>query len=138
MSHKYDKKEHGSGYEGIYNFIAQKHDCAKHMSEQIGSYQGDAIAVFVRKDGMVGILDHAYGSCSGCDDYEAVNSYEDETNNNLVELANDYEQRVRWTTRDEALKRCDELWLEGQAGYHLDKETYTEIYKQAIPSFLNN
>jgi hypothetical protein len=137
MSHFYSKEKHGYGYEGIYKFIAEKNDCVEFIYEQMGSYQGDAVACFVRKDGQVGILDHAYGSCSGCDDYEASNDYSEKTPNGLTELADEYEKKVKWSSAEDALKRCEELWLEGQAGYHLDNKEYTECYRKRIPNFIN-
>lgn len=135
---KYSKQDHGYGYEGIYNFIAKKHDCVAHTSDQIGSYQGDAIACFIRKDGMVGVLDHCFGSCSGCDDYEASDMYfsDNGTSEQLIGLADGYEQSVRWDTKENTLKRCDELWLEGQAGYYFDKEKFEKFYRDTIPNFI--
>jgi hypothetical protein len=134
---KYNKKKHGRGYEGFYNFIAEKNNCIKHTNWEIGSYQGDAIACFIRNDGMVGLLDHCYGSCSGCDDYQAADrEWNDNNCDELVELANEYEGRVRWLTKDEQLKRCEEIWLEGQAGYHSDKEGFTKVYREQLPAFI--
>ena len=129
---KYSKQNHGYGYAGIYNFIAKKHDCVAHTSDEIGSYQGDAIACFIRKDGMVGVLDHCYGSCSGCDEYEGCHYDEKQ----LAELGDEYEQRVSWKTKEDTLKRCEELWLEGQAGYHFDKQKFTQFYRKTIPDFI--
>ena len=134
---KYSKKEHGYGYEGIYAFIAKKNNCIAHKDWAIGSYQGDAIACFIRKDGAVGLLDHAYGSCSGCDDYQATDCYREKTCDELVAMADEYEEKVRWLTKEEQLKRCHELWLEGQAGYHCDKEDFTKTYREEIPAFIN-
>jgi hypothetical protein len=136
MSHQFKIKTHGYGYEGIYNFISEKNGCVKHTSVQIGDYQGDAMACFIRKDGMVGMLDHAYGSCSGCDDYQACWADYDQENEALIELANDYEKRVRWDTSENTLKRCEEIWLEGQAGYHIDKQGFEKWYRKTAPSFI--
>lgn len=135
---KYSKKEHGYGYEGIYAFIAKKNNCIAHKDWAIGDYQGDAIACFIRKDGAVGLLDHTYGSCSGCDDYQATDrNWNDDTCDELVKMADEYEANVRWLSKEEQLKRCEELWLEGQAGYHCDKEDFTKTYREEIPAFIN-
>lgn len=133
---KYSKKEHGYGYDGIYNFIALKNDCIAQTDWIIGFYQGDAIACFIRRDGAVGLLDHAYGSCSGCDEYQSTDCDYDTTCEGLIEMADEYNAKVRWLTKDEQLKRAIELWLEGQAGFHIDEADYTKIYREEIPAFI--
>jgi hypothetical protein len=47
-----------------------------HAAEYFGSYQGDAMAD-VTYEGRRGILAFGFGSCSGCDDFEATFGYDD-------------------------------------------------------------
>lgn len=125
--------KYGYGYSGIYDWIAKELGASEHASWEIGDWQGDAIAVFKFPDGRVGILNHCYGSCSGCDSYQACGS-----DGEIESLARSYKDSVfMFSSADDVLKHCSEKWTEGDAGYHIDAAGYTKLYKEQIPSFIN-
>ena len=49
-----------------------------HLFKEFGSYQGDWWAKVTLPDGRSGWINGSYGSCSGCDAYEAEIGYGDE------------------------------------------------------------
>lgn len=64
------------------------------MMEETGSYQGDL--VFILGDdswltGGIGVLVQGYGSCSGCDAWEAASSFKDR-----LDIAADMINNIRW------------------------------------------
>lgn len=125
----YDKKIHGGYYEGIYNYIAAG---GRHVMFSIGDWQGDHL-VFFERNGQYGILNHAYGSCSHCDPYESCGSDEERAS-----LAEDYKASVRWfDNKAEFLDYCENKWLAGDAGYHIDESDYVNIYTKEARKFAN-
>ena len=54
--------------------------------EEFGSYQGEWLAL-VRVGGVLGVAEGCYGSCSGCDSFEAEFGWNDRD-------AENYEQRL--------------------------------------------
>lgn len=137
---KYEIKKHGYGYEGIYNFINLALGCDRHFCHEIGSYQGDCI-VFFKKGETYGMLNHAYGSCSGCDFYQSAYGYgncDEVTSDALIELADHYLNSIRWfETKAEFIAYCTEKWIEGDAGYHIDKEDYVKAMRDGSVAFAN-
>lgn len=49
-----------------------------HVFQSFGSYQGDWWARVTLRDGRSGWINGGYGSCSGCDAFEAECGYDDE------------------------------------------------------------
>jgi len=85
-----------------------------------GSYQGD-IVFRVEDKGRVGYLVWGYGSCSGCDELEAV--YGDE--NAEREIGNDMAEAVFFGTVEEI--RAHALTADGNHWYAYDTEVKEAI-----------
>ena len=78
--------ERVKGYHGIYDQFG-----AVFYEESVGSYQGDSV-VLLLKDGWYGYLFFGWGSCSGCDSYEAAEGDPKE----VLELAKDMHRVIKW------------------------------------------
>lgn len=78
-----------------------------HRDEMYGSYQGVWMAHVTRADGATGFIIDYYGSCSGCDSYEATFGWADEeTPEKLAEFGKPYLDQL--LTAREALTKCAE------------------------------
>ncbi len=128
----FSNEKYGWGYDGIYQYIVESLSCDKFKSHEVGDYQGDSI-VFFKKGSKFGILNHAYGSCSGCDSYQACENSEKE----LANLAEAFKDSVVWyDSAEEFIDYCENKWLEGDAGYHIHDNDYVEIYKSKARCFV--
>lgn len=83
--------------------------------DQFGSYQGDWLAL-VRVDGVLGVAEGSYGSCSGCDAFEGEFGWNDEDSDDYQERLADFGRGYlpAWTLSEiiERLERvvADEDW----------------------------
>lgn len=78
-----------------------------HSDEMYGSYRGAWMAHVTLPDGRSGFIIDYYGSCSGCDSYEATFGYGDEpTPEKLAEFGQPYLDQM--LTAREALTKCAE------------------------------
>jgi len=134
----YDKKKHGDGYTGIYEYILECFGGGVFESHDIGSYQGDNI-VFFKCGERYGLLNHCYGSCSGCDNYQACDDWSSEgTTDDLKLLADDYKASVVWyDTKQSFIDYCENKWLKGDAGYHIHDKDYVAVYTKKARIFAN-
>lgn len=113
--------------------------------EQFGDYQGTWIA-FVRYEGQLGFITESYGSCSGCDDWEAFDY------GTLTDIENPEESRIKLAefgkpyldsmyTFEEMMENCGEstswdqealtmrAWLEGKKKHFSDIEFNKKVDK---------
>ena len=95
--------------------------------EEFGSYQGDLI--YILRDGdRHGLLVIGYGSCSGCDELEARQPWDDEGDwSGVIALADELRQDVHW----EADKGALMAWV----GAH--PESHWWAYDNSIRQWLN-
>lgn len=71
--------------------------------EAFGSYQGDYLALLRGPEG-VGLIVFGYGSCSGCDELEAINPWDEEDDwQPVVDFADNLRTRIHWEADDNAL-----------------------------------
>jgi hypothetical protein len=108
-----------------------------HAFETFGSYQGDHVALIEGEPG-VGLIVFGYGSCSGCDELEAIAPYgEDEDWQPVIDFAARLREGVHWEPSRGALRdwvnarpenhwwSCDEeiaRWLNATLGTSLKVE----------------
>lgn len=97
-----------------------------HAWEAFGSYQGDWWAK-VTYNGQTGFVTASYGSCSGCDSYQATFDYEDEEKpdfqERLAAFGKEYLDEI--LTFDEAITR---------ASKHLDWDMEAQLMVDWIKS----
>lgn len=80
--------------------------------ESFGSYQGDLVFVLEDRDKR-GWLVVGYGSCSGCDQLEAVSPWGDDEDSDwtdVISLRDELASEVRWFDSHEELVE----WLKGE------------------------
>ena len=75
--------------------------------ETFGSYQGDHLALLERP-GQVGLIVFGYGSCSGCDELDAITpwDYDDEPGDwtPVIDFAAQLRDAVHWEPSRDALR----------------------------------
>lgn len=112
-----EANEYYGGYQGLYNEFG-----TVVLEIDTGSYQGDTRVLFHNEDGKVGYLLFGWGSCSGCDAYEACNTTED-----YQELMDRLYDSVHWfDTVEEALTYFENHDWEG------DFDWYNEERKEFL------
>ena len=82
-----------------YRQALEKAGCNVLAFEEFGSYQGEWYA-FVEYNGEKGIVQGSYGSCSGCDAFQAEFSYSDERSE-----SNGKYYRTPWADEDEEITK---------------------------------
>lgn len=75
--------------------------------EEFGSYQGDLL-VFVRKNGKHGFILESYGSCSGCDAFQA--EVRNDTPEEIKEFSIRYEDTMQSYDQALAYAKKHEQW----------------------------
>ncbi|MED4787541.1 hypothetical protein P9429_11665 [Bacillus atrophaeus] len=85
------------------------------LYEEFGSYQGDWLAK-VRYEGQIGWVHDYFGSCSGCDAFEAEFGWEDPSEEDLADFGKRYLSYMY--TQDE---------IEARASENLDWDLTAEI-----------
>lgn len=91
-------------------------------------YQGDS-RVLYKKGDRFGVLIFGWGSCSGCDELQACDSYED-----AEKLRQQLEAKIKWMTKTEALEWLNDDWArKSEYSWHI-KETrnFYELAKKFI------
>jgi len=73
--------------------------------EEFGSYQGEWWAK-VSYGGKIGWVNGSYGSCSGCDAFEAEFGWDDPSDEKLAEFGRGYLDNIM--TQDEAIKSASQ------------------------------
>ena len=99
-----------------------------HDSESWGSYQGDAAAL-VTYQGVTGFVFWSYGSCSGCDHFEATFSYSasgDYRHDEYGDLVRDEAGRLIWDPNPDYQEKLAEFGR----GYLDDGLVYS--YEEAL------
>ena len=100
--------------------------------EIFGSYQGD-YGVVVKSEDKLGFVVIGYGSCSGCDAYEALETYNSESGKYEIPkdeanaLANDIINSIFWGTADEVRAKInnefgDNNWYRHDSDFDACKE----------------
>lgn len=71
--------------------------------EEFGSYQGD-LTYLLRDGERYGLLVIGYGSCSGCDELQAIEPWDDDGDwTEVVELADRLRDEIHWEDDKDAL-----------------------------------
>jgi hypothetical protein len=103
-----------------------------------GDYQGDYIfRVRERDGGRIGYVVVGYGSCSGCDAYEAALAWDDsEDTPEMDALAESIYNDIRWGTVSELRETF--LGVDGQGNnwYYYDKEMRAEFERMFPPEYV--
>lgn len=91
-------KLYGGGYEGMVHAWGTVHEFIT-----CGSWQGDYVALITDESNRLGFIVIGYGSCPGCDSYEAVAPWDDDGDwRGVVDLERELHEQVRWfDTADE-------------------------------------
>ena len=79
------------------------------LFEQFGSYQGDCYAK-VEYNGKSGWINGSYGSCSGCDAFEADFGWDEPTPETLAEFGKQYLDLIMTQEEAEAHATKNGLW----------------------------
>lgn len=103
-----------AGYEGL----IESFEVEVLLVEEVGDWQGDSLYL-LRDQDRYGILVFGWGSCSGCDAFEAA-AYSEES---LTELRDELWASVQWFTREEVVK------------YAQGKDVSLEWYGQTAVAF---
>ena len=92
-------------------------------SKTFGSWQGDIAYIFANGD-RLGIIVIGYGSCSGCDAFEAATPFGDDADwSQLESLRFEWREAVRWFDSPvEALVALDLASARGSDWWVFDKE----------------
>lgn len=107
-----------------YNRALEAAGAEVHEFEYYGSYQGIWMA-HVTVDGREGFIIDYYGSCSGCDEYEATFGWaEREDAEKLAEFARPYLNSMM--TAEEALAKCE------RSTYDSDYEKIAEYIRSTL------
>lgn len=85
----FDVYNYGYSYEGL----IQSCDVEIILIEEDDDYQGDSLCVLKDRDGKYGFLIFGWGSCSGCDAFQAA---QEEGFKALEELRNELWNSVEW------------------------------------------
>ena len=88
-----------------YEQAIEKAGATVHCFEHFGSYQGEWWAK-VTNQGKTGWISGYYGSCSGCDAYEAEFGYEDTDDAKLAAFGIEYLEDIK--TQEEAEKSASQ------------------------------
>lgn len=108
-----DQKNKISSYDicrdkNSYHWVLEEAGAKVLAFQDFGSYQGDWLAK-VEYQGKTGWIKDCYGSCSGCDSFEAESDYEDRTiqewHDFAIEFSKKYLEEIR--TFEEVLKECE-------------------------------
>jgi hypothetical protein len=87
-----------SGYKNPYHWVLEEAGAKVFAFQDFGSYQGDWLAK-VEYKGKQGWIRDCYGSCSGCDSFEAESRYENRTKKEwhdfATAFAKDYLDEIR-------------------------------------------
>lgn len=97
--------------------------------ETFGSYQGDHLAVVSGAEG-IGLVVFGYGSCSGCDQLEAITPYGDDEADDwqpVVDLADQLRRDVHFEPTRDALRD----WIDT----HPESRWWS--YDEEVASWLN-
>jgi hypothetical protein len=89
-----------SKYSGYEDLIEKRGKVKIIASASDEDYQGDTLLLVQGKKGF-GLLIFGWGSCSGCDAYEAAD-YGDDANKQLKELGDELVQGIQWFDTIEA------------------------------------
>lgn len=82
-------EKYNYGYEGLVDSFGVEIVFSEHDDD----YQGDSFYLLKDAEGRYGFLSFGWGSCSGCDAYQAIWN---EGNDALVELRDELWESVRW------------------------------------------
>lgn len=85
----FDVKDYNYGYEGLVDSFGVEVVFSEHDED----YQGDSFYLLKDAEGRYGFLNFGWGSCSGCDAYEAIRG---DGNDALEELRDELWESVSW------------------------------------------
>lgn len=103
------------------------------VEEDEGSYQGDSILLVSDNDSdRYGVLVFGWGSCSGCDAYEAAWGDEDALN----ELGDHLAQQIVWKDSLEEIKEYV-LYTKDWEGTFLNKN-HVARFQRAVATFFSD